>query len=93
MWYRVHLAWTGLDWIREHGKIYKGVAYCLIAGVFILIGVVVYGTQEGIDKNSLHFAFVFCILAAIGSAIAAVLLIIGHRLGNLAALIYHMCKL
>jgi hypothetical protein len=49
--------------------------------------------QEGIDNNSFHFAFAFCILAAIGSVIAAVLLIIGHRLGNLAALIYHMCKL
>ena len=72
---------------------YKGNVYCLIAGVVILIGVIVYGTQEGIDKNSFHFAFAFCILAAIGSVIATVLLIIGHRLGNLAALIYHMCKL
>ena len=72
---------------------HKGAVHCLIAGVVILIDVIVYGTQEGIDENSFHFAFVFCILAAIGSVLAAVLLIIGHTLGNLAALIYHMCKL
>ena len=94
MWYRVHLAWTELDWIREHGKIYKGVVYCLIAGVFILIGVIVYGTQEDIaEKFSFHFAFVFCIVAAIGSVIAAILLFIGDRLSKWSALIYHMCLL
>ena len=93
MWYRVHLAWTGLDRIREHGKLYKGVVYCLIAGVFILIGVIVYGTQENIEKASFHFAFAFCIVAAIGSVIAAILLFIGERLSKWLALIYHMCLL
>ena len=60
--------------------------------MFILIGVIVYGTQKDIDQHSsLHFAYAICILAALGSVIAAILLINGHRLGNLAALIYHMC--
>lgn len=59
-----------------------GICCCFIGGVFILIGVIVYGTQENIEKTSFHFAFAFCIVAAIGSVIAAILLFIGDRLSK-----------
>ncbi|CAC5401950.1 CACNG6 [Mytilus coruscus] len=54
-----------------------GAVCCIVAGVFALIGVIVFATQNGIEKSNLHFSFAFCIIAAVGGIVAGVLLVIG----------------
>ncbi|XP_063419737.1 uncharacterized protein LOC134704884 [Mytilus trossulus] len=54
-----------------------GAVCCIVAGVFAIIGVIVYATQEGVKISTLHFSFAFCVIAAVGGIVAGVLLIIG----------------
>ncbi|VDI57965.1 Hypothetical predicted protein [Mytilus galloprovincialis] len=54
-----------------------GALCCIVAGVFALIGVIVYATQNGVQTSNLHFSFAFCIIAAVGGFVAGVFLVIG----------------
>ncbi|VDI57964.1 Hypothetical predicted protein, partial [Mytilus galloprovincialis] len=54
-----------------------GAVCCIVAGVFAIIGVIVYATQKGFPISTLHFSFAFCVIAAVGGIVAGVLLIIG----------------
>jgi len=49
----------------------------LFSGTCALIGTIVYGTQDFVTAKYLHFSFAFCIIAAAGSYLSGVLLIVG----------------
>lgn len=50
-----------------------------IAGGFSMLGVIVYGTLDGVDSSKFHFSFGFCIVAALAAVVAGALIIIGKR--------------
>ena len=50
-----------------------------LAGGFAMIGVIVYGTLDGLDSSKLHFSFGFCIIAALAAFAAGALITIGRN--------------
>ena len=43
-----------------------------------MVGVIVFGTMDGLDSSKFHFSFGFCIIAALAAFAAGALIIIGR---------------
>lgn len=69
-----------MHFLKERKGLYPTICINTILGaVFGIIGVIMYTTLDSFQWSTIHFSFVFMIIASIGGIIGSVLVFLGYR--------------
>ncbi|XP_060566342.1 uncharacterized protein LOC132725260 isoform X3 [Ruditapes philippinarum] len=56
-----------------------GACLAIVAGIFMIIGTIIYATRDGLDSSNLHAGFALCIIAGIIGIVAGVVVFMASK--------------